>query len=603
MITNFETFRELSPDKKQNDPKIVLKTHNTANFNSLASRVSQNSTSTYSNEIILENIQSIKSLGFNVIETYQQLIPVPFTVKSKNNGILPENYNHPSFSFRAGPQSDQTNSQSNQSLKIDQHPYSQGIALSKYSSSTELMYRTSSLATSSSSASFNNKNITFGSGSFNRLAVKKLNIKNLPMNGKDNEETEELGRITERSKESTEFDKLNTDRSNRVKAFEKSLKALKTKQLLEETQGVLQRNSAVENHSQDEFTVFKKNSVYVEKELKSKTLVNEAKQDELKHFESQEQKDRLELLTQETLKKLDSDSTRIGNQFSSRMSFKSLDPKMKSEAISKFKKEMAQNTGLTFTSYGDTAERLEDIETLEVEDLESERSKNFLPAPLGYSKNAVRFNQKRKSSNSQLYDMNYYSGSSVDTYAISRYQGYDSETSASSDMNLHHMNSRKQSNFTIQETISNIYGSGSAAPQFRLAQQGPFESQFTSHSSSKGQLSVRDMLQAMKKEFDSCQNISKDSYRRTKSKLVKNINEENKLLQSQIVSYLPFYFHSLTLIQEKFQKRIKMLQRHLKSKKKSLRSRKNQIFKKREVFTQLETDNDHLQNKNVSNHL
>lgn len=67
-----------------------------------------------------------------------------------------------------------------------------------------------------------------------RPGVKKLNLKNLPLETSNVDESgEDLGRITERSKESTEFDRLNTDRSARKRTFEKSMNKFKQSRVLQ----------------------------------------------------------------------------------------------------------------------------------------------------------------------------------------------------------------------------------------------------------------------------------------------------------------------------------------------------------------------------------
>ena len=143
MTSNFDTFRKLTPEKdkpigsnQQSKYPTRANTHSNHSSLNFASRVSQCTTSSYSNEIILENIQSIQSLGFNAIETYQQLLPSPYIVKSKNNGIMPESYYSNGFSFRDRLKSQ--NSISNISLRShNNHFVSNGSSLTANSLNTK----------------------------------------------------------------------------------------------------------------------------------------------------------------------------------------------------------------------------------------------------------------------------------------------------------------------------------------------------------------------------------------------------------------------------------------------------------------------------------
>ena len=70
MKTNFDTFRNLSTNDTTSISIPQSKRQNQYSSNDFTSRVSQNQESSFSEDLILENIQSVQSLGFNAIETF-----------------------------------------------------------------------------------------------------------------------------------------------------------------------------------------------------------------------------------------------------------------------------------------------------------------------------------------------------------------------------------------------------------------------------------------------------------------------------------------------------------------------------------------------------
>lgn len=137
-------------------------------------------TSEFSHELFIENIDNTSLQSFNPIETYQNLVSLPFTVRSQNNGINTRNktqtgtlrHNFTSFS----------QSQS-------------GTEKSKKSNMTKL------LSTNST------KNLQSRKKEGKQNEVQKFSL-DLNFSGKSirlsSNLYEDLGRITERSKESTE---------------------------------------------------------------------------------------------------------------------------------------------------------------------------------------------------------------------------------------------------------------------------------------------------------------------------------------------------------------------------------------------------------------
>lgn len=143
-------------------------------------------TSEFSNELVIENIQSTSLENFNPIETYQNLVPLPYTIQSQNNGISQSkeeetkgsisNFESFSKNFK------KFNSFSQNTCLLKETPRLASLRSSEHKKYKKKINETQNLATTKFSLNLNGKKKSLSSNVF-----------------------EDLGRITERSKESTEF--------------------------------------------------------------------------------------------------------------------------------------------------------------------------------------------------------------------------------------------------------------------------------------------------------------------------------------------------------------------------------------------------------------